>query len=132
MDHRTILLPETACQLAPCRLAAKSEAWNRASKSCVSRCEFLASARTLAQRHKMTTPTSTAILDAIASEISIDPTRLKPDVELASLDLSSLDFVSALFAIEDQCGVELSPEEAATATTLQDLIGMVQAKAPAA
>jgi acyl carrier protein len=78
------------------------------------------------------TPTPAEILKAMASELSIDPARLTPETELASLDLSSLDLVSALFAIEDLCGVELTAEDAAAAKTLQDLIDKVQAKAEAA
>jgi len=68
------------------------------------------------------------ILNAIASEISVDPAKLTPDATLASLDISSLDLVSALFAIEDRFGIEVQPEEAASAVTLQDLIDLVIAK----
>jgi acyl carrier protein len=80
----------------------------------------------------MPTPTADAILKAMRTELSVDPDRLTPDATLASLDLSSLDLVSAIFAVEDEFGVEVSQEEASRAVTLQDLIDMVIAKSAAA
>jgi acyl carrier protein len=80
----------------------------------------------------MPTPTAAAILEAMRTELSIDPDKLTPEATLASLDLSSLDLVSAIFAVEDEFGVEVSQEEASRAVTLQDLIDMVIAKSASA
>lgn len=77
-------------------------------------------------------PTASDILAAVASQVSLDPARLAPEATLESLDLSSLDIVSALFEIEDRYGIELAPEELADAVTLQDLIDKVRAKGAAA
>lgn len=71
------------------------------------------------------------IVDAIASEVSIDPAKLTREATLASLDISSLDMVSALFAIEDRFGIEVPVEDAASAVTLGDLVDMVLAKGAA-
>jgi acyl carrier protein len=76
--------------------------------------------------------TPQGIIEAIASEVRIDPVRLTQDATLASLDLSSLDMVSALFAIEDRFGIETSPEDVAQAVTLGDLVDLVMAKAVSA
>jgi acyl carrier protein len=80
----------------------------------------------------MPTPTAAAILEGMRTELSIDPDKLTPEATLASLDLSSLDLVSAIFAVEDAFGVEVSQEEASRAVTLQDLIDMVIAKSASA
>ncbi len=80
----------------------------------------------------MPTPTAAAILEAMRTELSIDPNKLTPEATLASLDLSSLDLVSAIFAVEDEFGVEVSQEEASRAVTLQDLIDIVIAKSASA
>ena len=80
----------------------------------------------------MPTPTADAILEAMRTELSIDPDKLTPEATLASLDLSSLDLVSAIFAVEDEFGVEVTQEEASRAVTLQDLIDMVIAKSASA
>ncbi len=80
----------------------------------------------------MPTPTAAAILEAMRTELSIDPDKLTPEATLASLDLSSLDLVSAIFAVEDEFGVEVTQEEASRAVTLQDLIDMVIAKSASA
>ena len=80
----------------------------------------------------MPTPTADAILEAMRTELSVDPDKLTPEATLASLDLSSLDLVSAIFAVEDEFGVEVSQEEASRAVTLQDLIDIVIAKSASA
>ncbi len=58
----------------------------------------------------------------IAAEAGRDIADLKPDLTLSDLDISSLDLVSALFAIEDEYGVALEPDDIAPTATVSELI----------
>jgi acyl carrier protein len=73
--------------------------------------------------------TPQAIIETIGEEAGIAPEKLIPEATLASLDIASLDMVSALFSIEDKFGVDVQPEDAAGATTLQELVDIVMRKA---
>lgn len=75
--------------------------------------------------------TPDAILEAISKETGIERGRLIPGATLTSLEIASLDMVSALFAIEDEFQVEVHPDDAAKADTLQDLIDIIMQKASA-
>lgn len=75
--------------------------------------------------------TPEAIVAVLAKEAGIAPERLQPEATLASLEIASLDLVTALFAIEDEFGLAVDGDEAARAETLGDLIAIIL-KAPAA
>lgn len=69
------------------------------------------------------------ILDIVAQKALIDRSLLKPEVRLADLNVSSLDMVEVMFALEDKFGLTL-PFNANTSAsefqTLGDLIAMVE------
>ena len=73
--------------------------------------------------------TPQAILDTISEEAALDPARLVPEATIESLEIASLDMVSIFFVIEDKFGVEIQPEDAATSSTLQDLVNLIMRKA---
>lgn len=47
------------------------------------------------------------ILDVVAQKAMIDRSKLTPDAKLADLNVSSLDMVEVVFALEDKFGIEL-------------------------
>ena len=51
--------------------------------------------------------THDALVEIVSREASIDPARLTDDATLASVGVSSLDFVQILFAIEERFSVDL-------------------------
>lgn len=63
-----------------------------------------------------------AIRSVISAETGLDETVLKPDATLEELDVSSLDLVSALFALEDQFGIVIEPETIESKWTISELI----------
>jgi acyl carrier protein len=69
------------------------------------------------------------ILDIVAQKALIDRSKLTPDVKLADLNVSSLDMVEVIFALEDKFGVQL-PFNANTSAgnfqTIGDVIAMVE------
>jgi len=69
------------------------------------------------------------ILDIIAQKDLIDRSKLTPDVKLTDLNVSSLDMVEVVFALEDKFGVQL-PFNANTSSgevqTVGDVIAMVE------
>ena len=69
------------------------------------------------------------ILDIIAQKALIDRSKLTPDVKLTDLNVSSLDMVEVVFALEDKFGVQL-PFNANTSSgevqTVGDVIAMVE------
>lgn len=69
------------------------------------------------------------ILDVVAQKALIDRSLLKPDVKLADLNVSSLDLVEVMFALEDKFSLQL-PFNANTSLgdfkTLGDVIAMVE------
>lgn len=72
---------------------------------------------------------SEKILAIIAREAAIDRARLVPDATLDSLAIASLDVINILFAIEDECGMELDAAEFEGVKTVQQFLDVVQAKA---
>ena len=76
--------------------------------------------------------TSEAVLDVVAEEASVDRARLAPEATLESLGIASIDVVSIIFALEDRFGLVVEPEDFASATTVQDFVGVVLAKSAAA
>ena len=47
------------------------------------------------------------ILDIVAKKAMIDRARLTPDAKLGDLNVSSLDMVEVMFALEERYGIEL-------------------------
>lgn len=74
---------------------------------------------------------SEKILAIISREAAIDRSRLVPDATLDSLAIASLDVINILFAIEDECGLELDAVEFEGVKTVQQFLDVVQAKAAA-
>jgi acyl carrier protein len=69
------------------------------------------------------------ILDVVAQKALIDRSALKPEVKLADLEVSSLDLVEVMFALEERFGVELpfnANTDASQFKTLGDVIAMVE------
>jgi len=69
------------------------------------------------------------ILDIVAQKALIDRSRLTPEVKLTDLNVSSLDMVEVVFALEDRFGIQL-PFNANTSSgdvqTVGDVIAMVE------
>ena len=69
------------------------------------------------------------ILDIVAQKAVIDRSKLSPDVKLTDLNVSSLDMVEVVFALEDRFGIQL-PFNANTSSgevqTVGDVIAMVE------
>jgi len=77
----------------------------------------------------MTSTPIDEILDIVAQKAVIDRSKLTPDVKLTDLNVSSLDMVEVIFALEDRFGIQL-PFNANTSAgdmqTVGDVIGMVE------
>ena len=69
------------------------------------------------------------ILDIVAQKALIDRGNLTPDMKLTDLNVSSLDMVDVVFALEDRFGIQL-PFNANTSSnevqTVGDVIAMVE------
>jgi acyl carrier protein len=69
------------------------------------------------------------ILDIVAQKALIDRSKLSPEVKLTDLNVSSLDMVEVVFALEDKFGIQL-PFNANTSSgevqTVGDVINMVE------
>jgi len=69
------------------------------------------------------------ILDVVAQKAMIDRSKLTPEAKLADLNVSSLDMVEVIFALEDKFGIQL-PFNANTSAgefeTVGDVIEMVK------
>ncbi len=69
------------------------------------------------------------ILDIVAQKALIDRSKLSPEVKLTDLNVSSLDMVEVVFALEDKFGIQL-PFNANTSSgevqTVGDVIAMVE------
>ena len=77
----------------------------------------------------MTSTRIDEILDIVAQKALIDRGKLTPDVKLTDLNVSSLDMVEVIFALEDRFGIQL-PFNANTSAnevqTVGDVISMVE------
>jgi acyl carrier protein len=71
------------------------------------------------------------ILDIVAQKALIDRSKLTPEAKLADLNVSSLDMVEVIFALEDKFAIQL-PFNANTSvgdfSTLGDVIALVENK----
>ena len=75
---------------------------------------------------------SEKILAIISREAAIDRSRLMPDATLDSLAIASLDVINILFAIEDECAIELDAAEFEGVKTVQQFVDVILAKAKTA
>ena len=87
----------------------------------------------------MSQPQIDEILDVVAQKAMIDRSKRTVDAKLADLNVSSLDMVEVIFALEDKFGIELPFNANTNSTefeTVGDVIAMVEkqmaAKKPAA
>ncbi len=48
-----------------------------------------------------------AILEIVSKETAVDRDRLTPQAQLSELDIASLDFVQAIFALESHFNIEI-------------------------
>jgi acyl carrier protein len=80
----------------------------------------------------MMVPARDEIIAIIAQEARIDEAKLTDDATLVSLDMSSLDLVSVLFAVEDRYGVEIQIEDLGSAKTLGEFVGILYSRIAAA
>jgi acyl carrier protein len=69
------------------------------------------------------------ILIIISREAAVDRSRLTPDASLDSLAISSLDVINILFAIEEECDMELEAAEFEGVKTVQQFLDVVLTKA---
>lgn len=71
------------------------------------------------------------ILDIVAAKAMVDRAKLSPEANLADLNVSSLDMVEVIFALEDKLGIQL-PFNANTSAgefvTVGDVIKAVEAQ----
>jgi len=72
--------------------------------------------------------TPDAILDVLAKETGIDRSGLRLDATFAELDIGSLDFVSALFMLEDKFDITIEPDSLGPTSTINDLVALVTAR----
>lgn len=68
------------------------------------------------------------ILDVVAQKALIDRGKLSPEVKLSDLNVSSLDMVEVIFALEDKFAVQLpfNANAPADLRTVGDVITLVQ------
>ncbi len=69
------------------------------------------------------------ILDIVAAKAMVDRSLLKPEAKLADLNISSLDMVEVIFALEDKLGIEMpfnANTNAQEFQTLGDVIAAAQ------
>jgi acyl carrier protein len=70
-----------------------------------------------------------AILDIVAEKAMIDRSKLVPEAKLSDLEISSLDMVEVIFALEDKLGIEMpfnANVNAQEFQTLGDVIAAVE------
>lgn len=69
------------------------------------------------------------ILDVVAQKALIDRSKLQPEARLADLNVSSLDMVEVIFALEDKFSIQLpfnANSTGADLKTLGDVIALVE------
>ncbi|HEX7872920.1 MAG TPA: acyl carrier protein [Sphingobium sp.] len=67
------------------------------------------------------------VIGIVSAEGGIAPEKLRMDVTLAELDISSLDLASILFEMEDRFHVEIDPAQIPTEMNLGALVDHVNA-----
>ncbi len=71
------------------------------------------------------------ILDIVAQKAMVDRSKLAPDAKLSDLNISSLDMVEVIFALEDKLGIEMpfnANTNAEEFQTVGDVIAAVEAQ----
>ena len=71
------------------------------------------------------------ILDIVAQKAMVDRAKLSPEAKLADLNVSSLDMVEVIFALEDKLGIQLpfnANTSASEFVTVGDVIKAVEAQ----
>ena len=71
------------------------------------------------------TVTPEAIMATVAREASLDPDKVRLESTLDGLDIASLDLISILFALEDEFGVEIMPEDVVRSWTIAEFADYV-------
>lgn len=71
------------------------------------------------------TVTRDSVLSIIANEANLDIGKLKPESTLIDLDISSIDVASAIFALEDEFGIEVEPGDISPDFTLEQFVDHV-------
>lgn len=69
------------------------------------------------------------ILDIVAEKAMVDRSKLVPEAKLSDLEISSLDMVEVIFALEDKLGIQLpfnANVDANEFQTLGDVIAAVE------
>ncbi len=69
------------------------------------------------------------ILDIVAQKAMIDRSKLTPEAKLTDLNVSSLDMVEVIFALEDKFGIQLPFNANTNANefeTVGDVIALVE------
>ncbi|MDX2028107.1 MAG: acyl carrier protein [Alphaproteobacteria bacterium] len=69
------------------------------------------------------------ILDIVAQKALIDRSKLAPEAKLSDLNVSSLDMVEVVFALEDKFGIQLpfnANTDANEFETVGDVISLVE------
>ena len=74
------------------------------------------------------TITRDAVIAIIAEQSGLDVTRLTPEAKLQDLNISSIDLVSAIFAIEEKFDVVITPDDVARDATLEELVDLVMSR----
>jgi len=77
----------------------------------------------------MPNPQIDEILDVVAQKALIDRSKLTPEAKLSDLNVSSLDMVEVMFALEDKFGIELPFNANTNANefqTVSDVIALVE------
>ena len=70
-----------------------------------------------------------AIIDLVAREAALEPSKLSIDTELKGLGITSLDMMNVMFSVEDATGVLVEPDDMVDVATLGDLVALVTRKA---
>lgn len=66
-----------------------------------------------------------AVIKIIADESGLDPAKLVPEASLTDLDISSIDVASAMFALEEEFGIVIEPDDISRDFTLGQFIDHV-------
>lgn len=67
------------------------------------------------------------LMDIIADEALIDRAKLDPKAKLEDIGLDSVDLVSAVFAIEEKYGIEISEDTFSRTDTLDSVLAKIDA-----
>jgi acyl carrier protein len=74
----------------------------------------------------MADSTYEAVKQALANQLNLDPSEIKPESLLADdLDADSLDAVELIIALEESYGVEIETEDAEALKTVGDIVALL-------